>query len=416
MKKTIVEKIFSEKIGKNVKSNETVFAPVDLVMGTDGTVPLSIEIFNKMNVEKVKYPDRLVFVNDHFVPAKDISSAMLCKAMREFAEEQKVSKYFEVGRSGICHVIIPEKRLVLPGQIVCGADSHTCTYGALGAFATGIGSTDMAFVWATGKLWFKIPETIKVIVKGKLKENVYSKDIILELISKLGSEGANYRSIEFEGNTIEEMDMAGRLTISNMAVEMGAKAGIIKPDKVTEEFYLKKDIKYSFDSDGSDNSVYTNVIEIDASKLEPKVSCPPDPSNVKNAKKLNDVKLNQVVIGSCTNGRIEDFIIAHEIIKNKKINKNVRLIIIPGSQDVYKEMIEKDMASDFINSGAIISPPTCGPCIGGHMGVLAENEIGLFTTNRNFVGRNGHENSKVFLSNPAVAAQSAISGFIDLPN
>lgn len=412
MGKTIVEKIFTNKTGKDLVAGDTAFAPVDLIMGTDGTVPLSIEIFKEFNTDKVKDPSRLFFVNDHFVPAKDIAAAELSKRMREFAREQHVEQYYEVGRSGICHIIVPDSGKVLPGHIVVGADSHTVTYGALGAFSTGIGSTDMACAWATGELWFKVPETIKIIANGRFKPNVSAKDLILHIIGELGVEGASYDAIEFEGQAIEEMDMAGRFTLCNMVVEMGAKSGFVKPDGVTHEYFKGLGIDIALDVFADSDAAYKRVIEINVNEIDPTIACPYDPSQIKPVGELIGTRIDQVVIGSCTNGRIEDFRVAHHILKNKQVYGETRLILIPGSQKVLQGMIEEQMLDDFIRAGAIIGPPTCGPCIGGHMGVLASGEVGLFTTNRNFYGRNGHPESTVYLCSPAIAAYSAVKGEI----
>lgn len=413
MGKTVSEKIFSLKTKKDLFAGDTVFAPVDYVMGTDGTVPLSVKIFRELGIEKVKNPDSLIFVNDHFVPAKDIASAELSKVMRDFAKEQNVKHYFEVGKSGICHVVVPEMGLIKPGDIVVGADSHTCTYGALGLFATGIGSTDMACVWATGELWFKVPETIKVVLNGKLQDGVYAKDLILDLIGHLGVDGANYKAMEFVGEGLKTLSMDSRLTISNMVVEMGAKAGIIAADEITKEYYQSLGTDIDIDLKADDDAVYDSVIEIDLSKVEATIACPYDPANTKKAKELKGKRIDQVVIGSCTNGRVEDFRVAHSILKGKKIADSTRVILIPGSPKVYKQMVEENLICDFIDAGCSIGPPTCGPCIGGHMGVLAQKEVGLFTTNRNFVGRNGHKESEVYLCSPSVAAYSALAGYID---
>jgi 3-isopropylmalate/(R)-2-methylmalate dehydratase large subunit len=418
MKQTLVEKIFSGKLGRPVAANETCFCPVDIVMGTDATTPLAIEIFNELNQESVKYPEKIVLVNDHFIPAKDIATAKLALLMQRFARQQNIRNFFSVGRSGICHVLLPEQGLVRPYDIIVGADSHTCTYGALGAFSTGIGSTDMACAWATGKLWFKIPETIKVIFKGILPDNVYAKDLILYLIGRMGINGAVYDMIEFEGEVIERLDMSGRLTICNMSIEMGAKSAIVNVDDVTRHFF--RDLNMGIEIDDSylspdPDAPYKDIISIDVTDLEPVIACPFSPDNIRFVKELKGLKIDQVVIGSCTNGRIEDFRLAHRHLKDHKVHPDVKLIIIPGSQKVMKQLIEEKMLIDFIDSGAVISPPTCGPCMGGHMGVLADHEVGLYTTNRNFLGRNGDSTAEVYLCNPAVAAYSAVQGSLQLP-
>lgn len=413
---TITEKIFAAHSGRDeVKPGDLVYANIDLVMGTDVTVPLAVEVFNKIGAEKVFDNTRIALVNDHFVPAKDIQSAGLSKTMREFASKHKIKNYFEVGRSGICHTIVPEKGLVVPGDLVIGADSHTCTYGALGAIATGVGSTDMAASWALGENWFKIPPSIKIVYRGNLPEMVGGKDLILYTIGLLGVEGALYCSLEFTGEVIENLPLADRFTICNMAIEAGAKAGIMKADKKVVDYLEgraeRKGVMYESDS----NADYLNTIEIDVSDLEPQVALPYIPSNVKPISAVDPIKIDQVVIGSCTNGRIEDFRIAADFLKGKEIAPYVRLIAIPATQEIYLQMMDEGITRIFIEAGAAISPPTCGPCIGGHMGVLAENEVGLYTTNRNFKGRNGHPTSKVYLCSPAVAAASAVRGTISDP-
>lgn len=413
---TLVEKIFAGKLGiSKISAGQAVFAPLDLILGTDVTVPLSVKIFKEMGAERVFDESKIVFINDHFVPAKDIASANLAKAMKVFAREQNIKNYFEVGRSGICHITVPEKGLVVPGDIVIGADSHTCTYGALGAFATGIGSTDMAAAWAVGELWFKIPGTIKVILHGKPGKYVSGKDIILSVIGKLGPSGALYKVLEFCGTGLRHLSMADRFTICNMAIECGAKSGIMGAGRAATDYLegrtTKKGIIFKADEDAG----YVDVLELDISKIGPVVAAPYDPSNVFAVNQLEGIAIDQVVIGSCTNGRIEDFRIACGILKGKKAAGSTRLIVIPGSPGVLQQMHEENMIGTFIRAGAVIAPSTCGPCIGGHLGVLADNETGLFTTNRNFVGRNGPRSAKVYLCSPAVAAFSAIEGRIVSP-
>ncbi|MCL2151407.1 MAG: 3-isopropylmalate dehydratase large subunit [Oscillospiraceae bacterium] len=416
MKQTLIEKVISNKVGKSVYANDTIFSPIDLVMGTDATTPLTIEIFNELGLEYVVNPHRIVLVNDHFAPTKDVASANFALMLKEFARKQKIENYFEIGRSGICHVLLPEKGFIKPYDIVVGGDSHTCTYGGLSAFSTGIGSTDMACVWATGKLWFKVPDTIKVVFSGELSEGVYAKDLVLYLIGKLGINGANYDMLEFDGELIHNLDISSRLTLCNMVVEMGAKAGIINVDSVTEQYFQEKSINLEYTYLHSDDGArYKKTIEVDVSRIEPIIACPFSPGNTKPAKELANQKIDQVVIGSCTNGRIEDFRIAHKYLKDNEVHHDVKLIVIPGSQEVLKQMEEESILLDFIKCGALISPPTCGPCMGGHMGVLGNNEVGLFTTNRNFIGRNGDPSSQVYLCNPAIAAYSALKGSIQIP-
>lgn len=414
--KTLVEKIFAHKLGReDLSTGEIVFAPVDLILGTDVTVPLSIKIFKDMGAEKVHDQSKIVFINDHFVPAKDIASANLASTMKTFAQQQHIESYFEVGRSGICHITLPEKGLVKPGDIVVGADSHTCTSGALGAFATGIGSTDMAAAWATGELWFKIPETIKIVLTGEPGPFVSGKDIILSIIGQLGPSGALYKVLEFTGPALARLSMADRLTICNMAVECGAKSGIVPADQVTAHYLEGKTNKKGVFLKADKDAVYSRRLEIDLTKIGPVIAAPHEPSNVLPASQLEGIEIRQVVIGSCTNGRIEDFRIAAEILAGKKVNPNTRLIVIPGSPGVLQQMHRENLLDTFIEAGAAIGPSSCGPCIGAHMGVLAENETGLYTTNRNFVGRNGARSAKVYLCSPAVAAFSAIAGKITPP-
>ncbi|MCP4217822.1 MAG: 3-isopropylmalate dehydratase large subunit [bacterium] len=415
MGKTLVEKIFAQKLKRDVKAGETVFAPLDMVLGTDITAAMSIAVFEKMEAQRVFDPDKIVFINDHFVPAKDIKSANLSATMRQFARRHNIRNYFEVGKSGICHITVPESGLVVPGDIFIGADSHTCTCGALGAFSSGIGSTDMAAAWATGKLWFRIPETIRILLSGTLNPHVGGKDIILHVIGQLGESGALYKSLEFTGPLVEQLDMADRFTISNMAIECGAKTGLFEADQKVEEYLRNRAVRKGVHLKADEDAVYSRTLEVDASHIQPLVAVPYSPANIRDAREMTGTPVDQVVIGSCTNGRIEDFRIAYQLIKGKEIPPGMRLILIPGSPQVLKQMAEEGMLPAFIDVGAVISPATCGPCIGGHMGVLAENEVGLYTTNRNFVGRNGPKSSKVYLAGPAVAAASALEGRITVP-
>lgn len=415
MKQTLIEKIISNKLGKNVYSGDTEFVPIDLVMATDGTAPLALKIFEKYNIKKVLNPEKIVFVNDHFVPAPNISTANLAVLIEKFAKKYGISNY-KIGRGGICHILLPELNLIKPYDIVLGADSHTCTYGGLGAFSSGIGSTDLACVMATGKLWLRVPETIKINISGKFKKNVGPKDLILYIIKTLGENGASYKAIEFHGNTLKDIDMSGRLTICNMVVECGAKAGIFNVDDITKKHFEKAGFKNIQQIFPDKDAVYERTLDIDVSNLEPQIACPYSPTNVINASDLIGTKIDQVVLGSCTNGRIEDFRMAYKYLKGRKVHNDVKLIIIPGSQKVLKQIEEEGMLDDFINSNAVIAPPTCGPCMGGHMGVLGKGEIGLYTTNRNFYGRNGDPTSKVYLCNPIIAVYSALEGSIQIPN
>jgi len=420
---TLSEKLLAAHCGREeVSSGEFIDAGVDLVLANDITAPLAIEEFQRLGVSGVFDPRKVVMVPDHFCPNKDIQSAEQAKLMREFAKEQGLV-YFEVGRMGIEHVLLPEQGLVLPGQVIVGADSHTCTYGALGAFATGMGSTDIAVTMATGEIWMKVPPTIKFIYHGKLPKWVGGKDLILYTIGDIGVDGALYSVMEFTGEAIDELDMDGRFTMANMAIEAGAKAGIFYVDGKTEE-YLHHAIanrvspvvaSEAKQSRSDEDAQYARIYEYDVSKIEPQVAFPHLPSNTKPISRVGRIKLDQVVIGGCTNGRIGDLRAVAGILKGRKIHPDLRCIILPGSQQVYLEALREGLIEAFIEAGAAVSTPTCGPCLGGHMGILAAGERCLSTTNRNFVGRMGSPESEVYLSNPAVAAASAISGRIASP-
>jgi 3-isopropylmalate/(R)-2-methylmalate dehydratase large subunit len=421
---TISEKILlahTEK--KDIKAGEFIEAKLDLALGNDITAPLAISEFKKAG-GKVFDRKRIVLVPDHFAPAKDLRSANQCKILADFAKEQKIENYFEVGCMGIEHVLLPEKGLVGPGDLVIGADSHTCTYGALGAHATGVGSTDLARAFIDGKCWLKVPRTLKFVYTGKLNKWVGGKDLILYTIGKIGVDGALYRSMEFSGEVIRRLPMDDRFAMCNMAIEAGARAGIIEPDDITFEYIKEvtsskagKAARYKkFSNLKSDkDAVFERVYEWDVSKLEPVVACPHLPSNIKSASQLKDIKLDQVVIGSCTNGRISDLRIAAKIIKGKKVRPGLKLIVIPATQKIYLQAVKEGLAQIFVEAGGVFSTPTCGPCLGGHMGILTEGEACLATTNRNFIGRMGSPKSFVYLSNPAVAAASAIKGKITHP-
>ncbi len=412
---TLVEKILAEHSNnKEVSPGEFINVRVDLVMANDITAPIAIKEFKRLGVERVFDPNKVAMVPDHFVPNKDIASAEQAKMMREFADEQGII-YFEVGEMGIEHVLLPERGLVLPGEVVIGADSHTCTYGALGAFATGMGSTDIAAAMATGDIWMKVPPTIRFIYHGNPGEWVGGKDLILYTIGQIGVDGALYAAMEFTGKAIEALSMDGRFTMANMAIEAGAKAGIFGVDNKTQ-LYVKSRadrpyLVYEPDSDAK----YAKVIEYDVSGLEPQVALPHSPANIRPVSQVGNIEINQAVIGSCTNGRIEDLRTAAQLLKGRKVHPGVRCIIIPGSQQVYLDALAEGMLGVFIRAGAVVSTPTCGPCLGGHMGVLADGEKCVSTTNRNFVGRMGSTKSKVYLANPAVAAASAIMGRIASP-
>ena len=413
---TITEKILAAHAGKEkVSPGELINARVDLVLANDITAPISIREFRKIGAKDVFDRNRIALIPDHFAPQKDIQAAEQCRMLRDFSREYDLGLYFEVGRMGVEHALLPEQGLVVPGDLVIGADSHTCTYGALGAFSTGVGSTDVASAMATGECWFRVPETMKFIYYGKLNRWVSGKDLILHTIGDIGVDGALYRAMEFEGEAISSLPMAGRLTMCNMAIEAGGKNGIIVPDVVTEE-YVTGRAKREYTLYTSDNNAsYVDVREYDCSRIPLTVSCPHLPSNTRPAEELSSIAIDQVVVGSCTNGRIEDMREAAEIIKGRKVSSNTRMIVIPATQQIYLEAVREGLAEIFVEAGAVFSTPTCGPCLGGHMGILAKGERAIATTNRNFVGRMGHPESEVYLSNPAVAAASAVLGRIATP-
>lgn len=413
---TITEKILAEHSKKKeVKPNELILAKVDIALGNDITAPIAISEFRKIGVKKVFNNTKVILVADHFTPAKDVKSAISCKILRDFAKEQKIKYYFEGGNVGIEHILLPEQGLVVPGDLIIGADSHTCTYGALGAFSTGVGSTDLAFSFATGEIWLKVPENIKFIYKGKLNKWVMGKDLILYTIGKIGVDGALYKAMEFSGEVISKLAIEDRFTMCNMAIEAGAKNGIIEPDKITEN-YIKKISKRKYEFYKSDKDAkYADIIEYDCSKIEPQVAFPHLPSNAKGVSEVKNIKIDQAFIGSCTNGSITDMRISTKILNGKKVHKWTRLIVIPGTPTILKQMIEEGIYKIFLDSGAVIGPPTCGPCLGGHMGVLGPGEVCISTTNRNFLGRMGSTESKVYLANPAIVAASAIAGRISSP-
>jgi 3-isopropylmalate/(R)-2-methylmalate dehydratase large subunit len=413
----LAEKILATKLKRDyVEPGELVEVPVDLTLANDITAPLAIKIFESTNIGKVFDPEKIVLVMDHFTPNKDIKSAEQVRLCREFARKYKISHYYEGGNCGIEHALLPELGLVGPGDIVIGADSHTCTYGALGAFATGVGSTDLAAAWITGKTWFKVPETIKFVYYGRPKPWITGKDLILYTIGDIGVDGALYKAMEFTGETIKKLSMAERFTMANMAIEAGGKVGLIEPDRITLAYIKNRFKREPVILKADKNAKYIEIREYDVSKIDLLVALPHLPSNVRSVKDLPDkIYIDQVVIGSCTNGRIEDLAIAAKILKNRKVNPNVRCIIIPATPKIYYEALKRGYIRVFIEAGAIVSPPTCGPCLGGHMGILAKGEKAVATTNRNFVGRMGHPESEVYLSGPAVAAASAVLGYIGTP-
>ena len=412
---TMTEKILARHAGvEKVEPGDLIIAKLDLVLANDITAPPAIWEFEKIGKKEVFDKTKIALVPDHFAPNKDIKSAEMCKVMRDFAHEQGIVNYFEVGSMGIEHALLPEKGLVAPGEVVIGGDSHTCTYGALAAFSTGVGQTDIGASLASGTTWFKVPPTIKVELKGKLPKYVKGKDVILKLISMIGVDGARYAALEFTGN-IGELSIDDRFTICNMAIEAGGKNGIFPVDEITKA-YLKDKVTRDYEIVESDkDAVYEQTIIIDLDKLAPVVAYPHLPENVKNVDEFKDVKIDQVVIGSCTNGRISDLAQAAEILKDKKIHPKVRTIIIPATQAIYLDAMEKGYVKIFIDAGAAVSTPTCGPCLGGHMGILAKGERAVSTTNRNFKGRMGHVDSEVYLSGAYVAAASAVLGRIASP-
>ena len=413
---TITEKILAAHAGlAEVAPGQLIMARVDLALANDITAPVAIREFARMGVRRVFEPTRIALVPDHFTPNKDINSAEQARLLREFAREQGIVHYFEVGRMGIEHCLLPEQGLVAPGELIIGADSHTCTYGALGAFATGVGSTDLAAVMATGEIWLRVPESIRFTFTGRLRPWVGGKDLILYTIGQIGVDGARYAAMEFAGPVIHELSIDGRLTMANMAIEAGAKNGVFPVDEKTRE-YLAGRVKRPFRVYESDpDARYARTYEWDVSELVPLVAKPHLPENVAPARDLRDVVLDQVVIGSCTNGRMEDLRIAASILRNRRVHPNVRLIVIPGTQEIYLQALREGLIEVFVSAGGAVSTPTCGPCLGGHMGILARGERALATTNRNFVGRMGHPQSEVYLSGPAVAAASAVLGRIADP-
>ena len=422
---TIAEKIFARASGKGkVEAGDIVMADIDIAMVHDLTGPLSVESFNKIGTEKVWDPSKIVIPFDHQIPADSLDSANNHIFMRNFVEEQKIENFYDV-KEGVCHQVLPEKCHVIPGTVIVGADSHTCTYGALGAFATGIGSTDMAMVFATGQLWFKVPETIRFNINGELEENTSPKDVILNIIGQVGADGATYKSCEFAGETISNMNVSERMVLSNMAIEMGGKTGLIEPDNRTYD-YLKDRVsgenknrlkafieKSNLKTDLDSASLET--IDIDVSDLEPQVSCPHNVDNVKPASECSDIEIDQVFIGSCTNGRIEDLRDAAKILKGNQIADTLRMLVIPASKETYLKALDEGLIKIFVESGALVSAPCCGPCLGGHTGLIGPGEVSLSTSNRNFKGRQGSPEGEVYLSSAKVAAQSAIEGRISVP-
>ena len=416
MAMTMTQKILAAHSGKeSVSAGELILADLDLVLGNDITSPVAIKEFRKLGKDSVFDRDKVTMVMDHFAPNKDIKAAEQCKMCRDFCAEKDITHFYDVGEMGIEHALLPEKGLVTAGDLVIGADSHTCTYGALGAFSTGVGSTDMACGMATGKAWFKVPAAMKIVLSGSLRKYVSGKDVILHIIGRIGVDGALYRSMEFTGEGLASLSMADRLCIANMAIEAGAKNGIFEVDDITLDYIRKhggaEPVTYKADADAE----YDEVINVDLSQIEPTVAFPHLPENARTFAEIGDIRIDQVVIGSCTNGRLEDLIAAAEIMKGRKAANNVRVIVIPATQKVYLDAMEMGLLRTFIEFGAVVSTPTCGPCLGGHMGILAAGEKAVTTTNRNFVGRMGHTESEVYLASPATAAASAVTGRITSP-
>lgn len=413
---TMTQKILAAKAGlKEVHAGQFIEANIDLALGNDITTPVAIKEFMKTGRDKVFDKEKIALVPDHFTPNKDIKAAEQCKMIRDFAYEQGLTNYFEVGEMGIEHCLIPEKGLAVPGDAIIGADSHTCTYGALGAFSTGVGSTDLAATMARGKCWFKVPAAIKFNLTGKLQKWVSGKDLILHIIGMIGVDGALYQSMEFAGDGVAALTMDDRFTIANMAIEAGAKNGIFPVDEQTIAYVKEHSIKPYQVFEADEDAEYSRVIDIDLSTLRPTVAFPHLPENTKTIDEVGDIIVDQVVIGSCTNGRITDLRIAADILRGRKVKKGVRVIVFPGTQAIYLQAVKEGLVTDIVEAGAAFSTPTCGPCLGGHMGILAAGERSISTTNRNFVGRMGHVESEVYLASPAVAAASALTGRIEDP-
>ncbi|XOQ48123.1 MAG: 3-isopropylmalate dehydratase large subunit [Eubacteriales bacterium] len=413
---TMTQKILAAHAGlESVSAGQLIEAGLDLVLGNDITSPVAINEFEKCGASSVFHKDKIALVLDHFTPNKDIKAAEQCRQVRNFANQHQITNFFDVGQMGIEHALLPEKGLVVPGDCVIGADSHTCTYGALGAFSTGVGSTDMAAGMITGKAWFKVPSAIRIVLKNKPAKWVSGKDVILHLIGRIGVDGALYRSLEFTGDGVKYLSMDDRLCIANMAIEAGAKNGIFPVDEVTLAYgkgrFQHEPVVYAADED----AVYDETVEIDLAKIRPTVAFPHLPENTRTIDEVGKIKIDQSVIGSCTNGRMEDLRAAAAIFKGRKVAKDVRCIILPGTQAIYLQALREGLAEIFVEAGAVFSTPTCGPCLGGHMGILGKGERAISTTNRNFVGRMGHIESEVYLASPAVAAASAVTGYITDP-
>ena len=418
---TMAEKLIGSRVadagpaGREVWPDDLVEVMVDVVLANDITAPIAIREFERLGVDQVFDPDRVLLIPDHFTPNKDIRSAEQCRVVREFAREQRLTRYSEVGRIGIEHVLLPEQGWVVPGDIVVGADSHTCTYGALAAFATGMGSTDIAVAMATGSIWMRVPRSIKIVYHGRLRRWVGGKDLVLHTIGLLGVSGALYKAIEFTGPVIESLSMSGRFTMANMAIEAGGKAGLFAYDNRTLAYVQGRAQRPYRVHSADGDAVYDTVVDVDVSEIEPQVAFPHLPENARPVSEAVDIRIDQAVVGSCTNGRLEDLRIAAEVLRGRTIHPDVRCIILPGTRQVYLDALREGLIEAFVEAGAVVSTPTCGPCIGGHMGVLAAGERAISTTNRNFRGRMGHPESEIYLAGPAVAAASALTGRITHP-
>jgi 3-isopropylmalate/(R)-2-methylmalate dehydratase large subunit len=415
MPKTMAEKILAKAAGMGeVNAGEIVMANIDVAMTHDLTGPLSVESFKKIGVDEVWDPEKIVVIFDHQVPADSLEAAQNHLIMREFVNKQKINNFYDV-REGVCHQVLPEKGHVVPGEVVVGTDSHTCTHGALGAFATGIGSTDMAMVFATGKLWFKVPETKKFQIEGKLDQHVYSKDVVLNIIGRIGADGATYQACEFGGETTSNMSVSDRMVLCNMAIEMGGKTGLIEPDEKTINYVEgRSNKKYQiFRTDEDAESLTT--MQVDVTDLEPQIACPHNVDNVKPVSEVEGTPIDQIFLGSCTNGRIDDMRVAAKILKGKEVSSNVRMLVIPASREVYRNALDEGLMNIFVDAGALVCNPCCGPCLGGHVGLLGPGEVSLSTSNRNFKGRQGSPEAEVYLSSAAVAAASAVEGKITDP-
>lgn len=415
MAMTMAEKILAKASGNNEsEAGEIIMANIDVAMTHDLTGPLSVESFEKIGVEKVWDPEKIVIVFDHQVPADSIDAANNHMIMRNFVKEQRITNFYDV-REGVCHQVLPEKGHVVPGEVVVGTDSHTCTHGALGAFATGIGSTDMAMVFATGKLWFKVPETIKFDITGNLQENVFAKDVVLNIIGKIGADGATYKACEFGGETTGEMSISDRMVLCNMAIEMGGKTGLVEPDQKTFDYLRGRSNKQYEVMKTDKDATSLETININVNELEPQIACPHNVDNVKPVSEVEGTHIDQVFLGSCTNGRLSDLRTAAKIIKGKDVSHSVRMLVIPASREVYTKAMDEGLLRTFVDSGALVCNPCCGPCLGGHIGLVGPGEVSLSTSNRNFKGRQGSPDAEVYLSSAAVAAASAITGKITDP-